>query len=221
MADSRDFSEQAAQANSPADTPFHEEIARELHAGSDGSNGKWRFLSPDKAVIDAKDLNSINSKDLLLLRGALEQSLDQCSKVAGSLRQVMNQAHLDGSEGAKKRADAYSEKVLGVLRENLEDANKDVPLRVALPVQSFSTEANGQLKAETLYALFPPKEANISDRYITFPLHSADPTREAQLRKEGSMAASCSYEEFNFCCKRDYGSGNSLLPRKDRAYVDA
>lgn len=216
MSEKSGFSDSTSRevTRTEGETPFHSDLGKPAPVG-DRIESRLQTLSPDRPVVMADNLSKVDPAHREILRNALEQTVDQCSKVSSPLRQAFNTAQRDGSENSKKWADTHCQKVLGVLCDNMAHVNNDVPVRVAMPIQSFVPGPNGQLKGETLYAFFPPLQTDIHQPYITFPLHSPDPQREAQLRKNDSMAASCSYEEFLFNCKRDHG-GQSLLPKKER-----
>lgn len=209
------------------ETPFHAEdqFSRPAAANDNAVEAKLQTLSPDRQVIEAGNLSKLSPEQQSQLQKTLVQAADQWTKVSGPLRNVISTnernkmtGNGDASQG-DNWAKNYTGKVLEVLRDNMQALAAEMPFRVAFPVQSFVPGQNG-MKAETLYAFFPPKETDIQDRYITFPLHSTDSAREAQLRKEGlSLASSISSDELLFRCKVCHvNNEQTLLPRKQRSY---
>lgn len=200
-----------------AEAPFQAE--RELRpAGNDQNLGaRLQALSPDRQVIDVKNIGSkLDGQQLEAFKDTINHATGLWSKTDEPLRNVydnMKRQELSG-EGAANGdwSKNYISKVEEVLRDNMKELSNEVPFRVAFPVQSFMPDKNGQMKAETLYAFFPPLQANIYDKYISFPLHSPDPNREAQLRKGDSLASSISSAEQVFRFKT-----SSLMERRDRA----
>lgn len=210
------------------ETPFHAEgqFSRPAPSNDNSTEAKLQALSPDRPVIEANHLSKMDPEQLSVLQRTLGQAADQWSKVSGPLRNVVSTNERNKMTGnadasnSESWAKNYTGKVLEVLRDNMQALSAEMKFVVAFPVQSFVPAANGQMKAETLYALFPPKETDIQDRYITFPLHSADPSREAQIRKQGtSLASSISADELLFRCKVSHvNKDDTLLPRKTRSY---
>lgn len=180
---------------------------------------RFQSLSPDKPVLEARNLDKLPAEQVQQLQRTLGQVSEQWSKVSGPLRNAYNtheRNKISGTENGEWMNN-YSGKVLGVLRENTDELTGKMPIRIAFPVQSFAPGPGGQVKGETLYAFFPPLQTDIQERYITFPLHSTDPSREAQLRKQGlSLATSCSSDELVFHCKRATVHNETLLPRRQR-----
>jgi hypothetical protein len=209
------------------ETPFHAEgqFSKPAPTNDSAVEAKLQALSPDRPVVEASHLSRLNPEQISQLQTTLNQFADQCSKVSGPLRNVIstNERNKMTGNGDANQGDNwaknYTGKVQEVLRDNIQSLSADMPFRVAIPVQSFVPGPNG-MKAETLYAFFPPKEIDIQDRYLTSPLYSADAGREAQLRKQGlSMASSISSDELLFRCKvTPLNKDETLLQRKQRSF---
>ena len=206
----------ANRTEAQQEAPFQAE--RELRpAGSDQRvETKLQALSPDRPVIDVKNLNRVDEQQMQVFKDTINHATGLWSKTNEPLRNVydnMKRQELTGEGPANGDwSKNYISKVEEVLRDNMKELSGEVPFRVAFPVQSFLPDSKGVMKGETLYALFPPLQANIHDKYISFPLHSTDPSREAQLRRDGSLATSISSDEQVFRFKV-----NSLMGRRDRA----
>ncbi|MBX9685723.1 MAG: hypothetical protein K2X27_03415 [Candidatus Obscuribacterales bacterium] len=227
MSEQSGFSEKPTDPNRATDNAESrlqaESTERELRPSASGEQrieNKLQALSPDKQVFELSNLNKLNPDQISTLQRSLSIAADQWTKVVEPLRNVFNnmkREEMNGTENANGEgwAKNYMGKVLDVLRENMKDLAAEVPFRVALPVQSFVPGQAGQMKAETLYAFFPPLQTDIQERYVTFPLHAADPAREARLRQnDASMAARISSDEFLFRCKVSSVKGEPLLERR-------
>ncbi len=203
-----------------AEAPFQNERGFRSSDNTDNRlESRLQALSPDKPVLTADNLNNLDPNQLSILQRSLVAASDQWNKVVDPLRNVFNKMkreEMSGTENANGEnwAKNYMDKVLGVLRANMSDLSAEVPFRVAFPVQSFLPGAGGQVKAETLYAFFPPLQTDLNERYVTFPLHSPDESREAQLRRQPSFANSISSHEFEFKCKVSKVNDRPLLERR-------
>lgn len=192
----------ASRAEAPAETPFHAE--RELRPSSAGDKAietKLQALSPDKPVVEAKNFAGLGNDAQDSVRHNIVQGAQLWEKMTPSIRATYDKMMRESMNGDQQEGDwhaNYFSKAEGVLREVMSEISQDMDHRIAFPVQSFLPDAKGQMKAETLYAFYPPLNSNVNEKYITFPLHSTDPNREAQLRKNPSMANSISAEEQIF-----------------------
>lgn len=184
-------------------------------AAGDSIASKLQSLSPDKPVLDLSTLKDLDSNTLSLFKANLEQQAALWTKVTEPIRNVYNttkRQEMTGGEDpeARERSEKYTASVQKVLRENMQDLANEAPFRAALPIQ---------VKGETFWAFSPPLQTNICEGCIIFPLHSADPGREAQLRKQGANFANSvsSYEMvFRYKVAQVGPEGESLLPRKPR-----
>lgn len=189
---------------------FHDQLVR----AESGERSSLQFLSPDKRVYEVGNLSTLNGSDKALLQQSLVQAVEQWSKVVEPLRNVFNnwkrqEMNGDPNGNGERYAKNYMAKIAEVLRDNMAHLSDEIPFRVAVPVQSFVPGPDGTMRAETLHAFFPPKQTDVQERYITMPLHSDDPAREAQLRKDPSLANSISSHELEFRLK----VGNLLARR--------
>ncbi len=183
-----------ARSEAPAETPFHAE--RELRPANAGDNrleAKLQALSPDKPVVVAKDFAILGNDVQDAVRKGIHEGVQLWGKMAPSIRDFYDKQMRNGTS-----AGGYFEKAVGVLQDVMGEISNEMSHRIAFPVQSFLPDAKGNMKGETLYAFYPPLHSDVNEKYITFPLHSADPSREAQLRKNPSLANSISAEEQVF-----------------------
>jgi hypothetical protein len=198
--------------------PFYEQLRPEAEM----RHNSLQDLSPDKRVYDVGNLSSLNDADRALLENSLHQAVEQWTKVVEPLRNVFNnwkRQEINGNNNAnsERYARNYMAKVGEVLGDNMAQLSEELPFRVAVPVQSFAPDENGQMKAQMLYAFFPPKQTDIQERYVIMPLHSPDPEREAQLRGNPTLAGSISSHELEFRFK----VGTDLLARRERPAYSA
>ena len=194
-------------------TPFHEQLRPESEIQRHG----LQSLSPDKRVYEAGDLSNLSSSDRNLLQRSLTEATDQWQKVGEPLRNVFNnwkrqEISGDTNGTSEKYAKNYMDKVADVLRDNMAQVSAEVPFRVAIKVWSCLPGPTGRPGAEILYAFFPPLQTDIQERYVTMPLHSPDPAREAALRKDVSLANSISSHELQFRFK----VGSDILSRREK-----
>ncbi|MBX9720765.1 MAG: hypothetical protein K2X81_05185 [Candidatus Obscuribacterales bacterium] len=185
---------------------------------------KLQALSPDKPVICATDLNKLSPEQFGLLRDCLKDTARTVEMADQSIKNRYNKNKLEemnGGENADKgELSKYMQKMIEVLNANMNDSYAALPFRVAFGIQSFNPGRDGQMKAETLYAFYPPTQpAGLHERYITFALHSPDPSREAQIRRDPSMGYAMSNHEFDFNCKKYEANGVPLLERRTKADV--
>ncbi len=212
-------SPETGKSENTAELPFQAERSLRPSTASDRVEIKLQAISPDKQVIDVANLakGKVNDQQLSSFIETSKKSFDDLEKARGPLNTVWNnmmRQEMNGEQSGNDWSMNYISKVQEVLRQNMNDLSAEMPFRVAFPVQSFLPDGKGQMKAEMLYALYPPVQTSIHENHITFPLHSLDPQREAQLRNNPSFSSSISSYEQLFRFKV-----NSLIERKEKTEV--
>lgn len=183
---------------------------------SDSVADKLQYLSPDKPVYDMS-CAKVSSQAMESFKSSLSNAINFLGKVDEPLRHAYNSAKRQEmtcgeSTDEVQRFEKYKASVEKVLRETMGELAAEAPFRGAFKVQ---------MRNETLYAFFPPLKTDISENCILFPLHSPNPQREAQLRKDdAAWSSSLSSHELTFRCKvTPDDRGGYLLPRKARQLV--
>jgi hypothetical protein len=212
MSEKGGFEENKNRADLAAtENPFHDQLRSE--AGDHGRHS-LQDLSPDKRVFDVAHLGP---QEKAILQNVFCAASEQWDKVIEPLRNVFNnwkRQEMSGTDNGTGEAWSknYFAKVGEVLRDNMTHLAEEIPFRVAIPVQSFLPGQDGYMNAKTLTAFFPPLQTDIHERYITMPLHSADPALEAQLRKNNqNLATGITSHELHLRAVQ-FG----IIPRKDR-----